>query len=124
MFILVLTSGFLIAIGIQLFITLRDFRNTLRRVNGILDSVESASNQLESGLTKFAAFFDGFKSLLKTLEIINLLTPLQDYLKRKHQPTQPAISNSSAIRSKGIHALIDRMKDASQKRQERKFISK
>ncbi len=122
-FILILSTLFLIGVGVQLFFALRDFRKTLTRVNSILDTVDAASQELELGIKGVVGFFDGFQSLLKTLEIINLLSPLHDYLKRKHATSLSAKHQIQPKSTNGIHALIDKMRTASQKKQER-FITK
>lgn len=118
-FILILSTIFLIAVGVQLFFALREFRKTLSRIDTILNNVESASHELEFGISGVVQFFDAFKSLLKTLELINLLAPLHDYLKRQHPQTQLDKPIPPPKSPNGIHALIDKMRSASQKKHEK-----
>ncbi len=122
-FILIISTGFLVAIGIQLFFALREFRKTLKRFNGLLDTTESAASELKYSLAGVFTYFEGFKSLMKTLEVINLLAPLQEYLQKKHRGYTPlqATHKIETKHTNGIHALIDKMKDASDKKT-KKFV--
>ncbi|MEO6508465.1 MAG: hypothetical protein ABIO02_00775 [Patescibacteria group bacterium] len=61
----------LTVIGIQVIFVLRDFRNTIKRVNNVVDGFESLGVGLDHGLSEVVGFFNGFKSIAKALEIVH-----------------------------------------------------
>ena len=61
----------LTVIGIQLIFILRDLKRTLQRTNRIIDGFEGLGVGLDHGLAEITGFFNGFKTIMKTLEIVN-----------------------------------------------------
>lgn len=68
--VLTVSTVFLIAIGIQLFIVLLELRKTLKSINTIIAGFESIGVGLEHGLSEVVGFLNGFKSLLKLGDIL------------------------------------------------------
>jgi hypothetical protein len=61
----------LTVVGIQLIFLLRDLKNTVARVNKIIDGFEGLSVGLDHGLAEITGFFNGFKTIMKALELVN-----------------------------------------------------
>ncbi len=61
----------LVIIGIQLIFILRDIKQTIRRVNKIVDGFESVGVGLDHGLNEVVGFFNGFKTVLKAIEVVH-----------------------------------------------------
>ncbi len=58
-------------IGIQLIFVLKDLRQTIKRINKIVDGFESLGVGLDHGLGEVVGFFNGFKTVAKALEIVH-----------------------------------------------------
>lgn len=58
-------------IGIQVVFVLKDLKNTLKRINTIVDGFESLGVGLDHGLSEVVGFFNGFKSIAKALEVVH-----------------------------------------------------
>jgi hypothetical protein len=58
-------------IGIQLIFILRDLKRTLDRTNRIIDGFESLGVGLDHGLTEVVGFMNGFKTIMKALEVVH-----------------------------------------------------
>ncbi|NTU73070.1 hypothetical protein HGB07_02750 [Candidatus Roizmanbacteria bacterium] len=69
--VLSLTTILLILVGVQLFLVLRDIRATLVRVNRIIEGFENMGVGLDHGIGEVIGFVNGFKTLLKTFDLIN-----------------------------------------------------
>lgn len=67
---LVITTVFLIVVGVQLFLALRDVRRTLGRANTIIDSFEKVGSGLEHGFSEVSGFLSGVKGLFKFIDIV------------------------------------------------------
>lgn len=67
--VLTLSTIFLTVIGIQLLSVLSEFRKTLQNVNKIVDSFDSLGVGLHQGLSEATGFINGFKTLLKAVEL-------------------------------------------------------
>ena len=69
--ILILSTFFLTIIGVQLFITLREMRKTLKNINKVVNNFETLGVGLQQGMTEVTGFMNGFKVVLKALQFIN-----------------------------------------------------
>ena len=58
-------------IGIQLIFILREIRDTVKRVNRIVDGFESLGVSLDHGLGEVVGFLNGFKTVAKALEVVH-----------------------------------------------------
>lgn len=58
-------------VGIQLIFILREVRQTVKRINRIVDSFEEIGVGLDHGLSEVVGFLNGFKSIAKALEIVH-----------------------------------------------------
>lgn len=65
---LIVIVGFLIFIGIQLNNIYSDLRQTLKRINILIDGFEKIGMNVEHGMSGFLGFFGGLKSFLKVVE--------------------------------------------------------
>lgn len=69
--ILTVSTFFLTIIGIQLFITLREMRKTLRNINKVVTSFEDMGVGLNQGFQEISGFMNGFKVVLKAINLIS-----------------------------------------------------
>lgn len=69
--ILTLSTFFLTIIGVQLFITLREFRKTLRKVNKVVEGFESMGVGLNTGFQEVVGFMNGFKVILRAINLVS-----------------------------------------------------
>lgn len=69
--ILILSTFFLSIIGVQLFITLREIRKTLRNANKVVESFENLGVGLNQGMTEMVGFMNGFKVVLKAIQVVS-----------------------------------------------------
>lgn len=69
--VMILSTFFLSIIGIQLFITLRELRRTLRNVNKVVQGFEDLGIGLNQGFNEVVGFMNGFKVILKALHVIS-----------------------------------------------------
>lgn len=69
--ILIVSTFFLTIIGIQLFITLRELRKTLRNVNRVVAGFEDLGIGMGQGFNEVIGFMNGFKVILKAMNIIS-----------------------------------------------------
>lgn len=69
--ILILSTFFLSIIGVQLFITLREIRKTLRNANKVVESFENVGVGLNQGMTEMVGFMNGFKVVLKAIQVMS-----------------------------------------------------
>ncbi len=69
--VLIVTTLFVIVVGIQLFFVLRDLRASIRRANAIIDGFEKVGIGMEHGWQEILGFFSGLKSFFKVLDIIH-----------------------------------------------------
>lgn len=68
---LTVTTIFLIVVGIQLIYLIRDTRQTLTRVNTILDSYEALGETLNDGLGEVKGFLVGVRSVVNFIDIFH-----------------------------------------------------
>ncbi len=68
---LIVTTIFLIIVGIQLFFVLRDIRKSLNKVNEIIEGFEKVGSGMEHGWQEVLGFFGGLKSFFRVLDVIH-----------------------------------------------------
>jgi hypothetical protein len=68
---LIVTTVFLIIVGIQLVFVLRDVRTSLKRINAIIGGFEKVGIGMEHGWQEMLGFFGGLKSFFKVLGVIH-----------------------------------------------------
>lgn len=68
---LTVTTIFLIVIGIQLVYLIRDTRQTLTRINTILDSYEALGETLNDGLGEVKGFLVGIRSVVNFIDVFH-----------------------------------------------------
>ena len=68
---LIVTTFFLIVVGVQLFFVLRDIRSTLKRINAIVEGFEKVGAGMQHGFQEVLGFFGGLKSFFKILDVIH-----------------------------------------------------
>lgn len=66
---LVVTTIFLIIIGVQVVRVLQELRDMLKRANNIVEGFERMGTGIETGFNEVAGFVGGLKSVFKVLEI-------------------------------------------------------
>lgn len=66
---LVVTTVFLIIIGIQAVRVLQELRGILQKANTIVEGFERMGTGIETGFNEVAGFVGGLKSVFKVLEI-------------------------------------------------------
>ncbi len=62
------TTIFLVIVGIQVVLLLREIRETLRRTNNIIEGFERVGMGVESGFNEVVGFFSGIKSVFRILD--------------------------------------------------------
>lgn len=62
------TTIFLIIVGVQVFLLLRELRDVMRRANNIIEGFERVGMGVESGFNEVVGFFSGVKSVFKILD--------------------------------------------------------
>ena len=68
---LIVTTLFLIIVGIQLFFVLRDLRTSINKVNEIIEGFEKVGLGMEHGFQEIMGFFAGLKSFFKVLDVLH-----------------------------------------------------
>ncbi len=63
------TTIFLVIVGIQVVLLLRELRDTLRRTNNIIEGFERMGMGVESGFNEVVGFLGGVKSVFKILDV-------------------------------------------------------
>ncbi len=69
--VLSLSTCLLIIIGVQLIFVLRELKKTLHSVNRIVEGFDSLGAGLDHGLSEVAGFMNGFKALLKIVDVVH-----------------------------------------------------
>ncbi len=65
------TTVFSVIIGIQLILLLKQARETLKNANKIISGFETLGTNVEHGFHEVAGFINGFRSILKVIEIFS-----------------------------------------------------
>jgi hypothetical protein len=69
--ILTVSTIFVVIIGIQLILVLKELRKSLKNINTIIDGFESIGVGLEHGLAEIVGFFNGFRTVTKVLDVFS-----------------------------------------------------
>ncbi len=69
--ILTVSTFFVSIIGVQLFITLRELRKTLKNANRIIEGFESMGVGLNQGFQEAVGFMNGFRVILRAINVIS-----------------------------------------------------
>ena len=72
LFVIVLLTILFVVLGVQVFYILKDFRETLKRTNNILEDVENVSDGVSGSLTSFSGIFNGASSIGSIVKILSL----------------------------------------------------
>lgn len=72
LFVIILLTILFIVLGVQVFYILRDFRQTIRRTNNILEDVENTSDTVSNFLSSFTNMFGGVSNLGSVAKIISM----------------------------------------------------
>lgn len=67
--VLSLSTIFLIIVGIQLVIILKELRTTLTNVNKIIQGFDTLGVGLNHGLGEIVGFMNGFKTIMKVIDL-------------------------------------------------------
>ncbi len=67
--VLSLSTIFLIIVGIQLVIVLKELRTTLTNVNKIIQGFDALGIGLNHGLGEVVGFMNGFKTIMKVIDL-------------------------------------------------------
>lgn len=62
------TTIFLVIVGIQVVLLLRELRETLRRTNNIIEGFERVGMGVESGFNEMVGFLSGVKGVFRILD--------------------------------------------------------
>lgn len=73
LFVIVLLTILFVVLGVQVFFILKDFRETVKRTNNILEDVESISGGISEASTSFSSFLGGASSIGLIAKIIGAL---------------------------------------------------
>lgn len=71
--VIVLLALILIILGIQVFFILKDFRQTVKKINKVLDNIDSISESVSRPVSSFSDFFGGTSTITTVLKIIQAL---------------------------------------------------
>ena len=72
LFVIVLLTILFIVLGIQIFYILRDFRQSIRRTNTILENVENISKGISEPLSSLSGMFGNASTLTSVAKIISI----------------------------------------------------
>ncbi len=75
--VVLILTGLLVFLGIQVFFILRELRRTLERANKILDNANSITESIARPISDFSGILDGVKTGMSLLSIFSK--------KKKHQ---------------------------------------
>ncbi|NTU46177.1 hypothetical protein HGA88_00975 [Candidatus Roizmanbacteria bacterium] len=70
--VLSLTTILLVIVGVQLIFVLRELKTTLHNVNKIIEGFETMGTGLHHGVSEVVGFLNGFKAIVKTVELAKL----------------------------------------------------
>lgn len=68
--VIVLLSIILVILGVQVFFILKDFRQTVKKTNKILDDVDLITENVTSSVNSFSDIFGGASMLTTVLKIV------------------------------------------------------
>lgn len=70
--VVIVLTGLVVVLGIQVYYILRDFRTTVGKTNKILDDVSSISGSMSSTVDHFSSFGSGFKMISSLFSLVSL----------------------------------------------------
>ncbi len=65
--VLTVSTILLIVVGIQLIFILKDLRQLLKKVNGIVDNLEKVGVSFENGFSEISGFLSSFKVIFRLI---------------------------------------------------------
>ncbi len=71
--VIVLLALILIILGVQVFFILKDFKQTVKKTNKVLDNIDSISESVSKPVAGFSDFFGGASTMTTILKIIQSL---------------------------------------------------
>lgn len=71
LFVIVLLTILFVVLGIQVFYILKDFRETLKRTNNILEDVEDVADGVNHSLSSFSGIFNNASTLGSFVRILS-----------------------------------------------------
>jgi uncharacterized membrane protein YqiK len=80
--VVVILTGLLLILGIQVFLILKEFRRTLIKANKLLDDIESLTESIANPISQFSAFTASFKTGTVIASALKLLPFFQT---KKHK---------------------------------------
>jgi len=72
LFVVVLLTILFMVLGVQIFYILRDFRETIRRTNKILEDVENISSGMNNSMSSLSGIFSGGSALSSIIKVVSL----------------------------------------------------
>lgn len=72
LFVIVLLTILFVVLGIQVFYILRDFRQTIKRTNNILEDVENVSEGVSNSISSVSGIFGNASALGSIAKILSL----------------------------------------------------
>lgn len=69
--VLIVSTLFLTIIGVQLFVTLREFQKTLQQSQKIIKAYETLGTDLDKTKAELTGFANGFKVVLKAIQLMS-----------------------------------------------------
>jgi hypothetical protein len=77
-FVLLVATVNLIAVGIYVILVLRDFRETIHKANGVLDNVHNVTGMVNNPITSIASIIAGVTRGVKAVREISSLIGSKD----------------------------------------------
>jgi len=81
--VIVILTGLLVIIGLQVVNILKEFRRSIEKINKILDDAGIISGSVAKPMADFSCFFEGLKGGFKLIEWVS------DFLKDKKKKKKP-----------------------------------
>ena len=78
LFVIVLLTILFVVLGVQVFYILRDFRETLKRTNNILDGVETITEGISEPITSLSKMFGNASAIGTIAKVLSM------FRKKKH----------------------------------------
>ncbi len=72
LFVIVLLTILFVVLGIQVFYILKDFRETLKRTNNILEDVENISDGVNGSFSSLSGMFNSASSIGSIVKILSM----------------------------------------------------
>lgn len=78
LFVIVLLTILFVVLGIQVFFILKDFRQTIKRTNNILEDVENISVGVSNSLESVSSMFGGASTIKSVVNILSMFRKKKD----------------------------------------------